>query len=54
MTQDDLARAAGVSAKTISLAENGHRLRPLTQQKIADALGIPREELFAEPEKVAS
>ncbi len=52
-TQKQLATVAGVSEWTIREAEQGRgALNPLTQERIARALGVPREDLF--PEEVVA
>lgn len=49
--QSDLAEAAGVSASTVSRAENGSKDTMLEESagQIAAALGVPAAELLAEP-----
>ena len=44
-TQEELARAAGYSVKTIWKAEAGRPLKRQTLTDIAHALGVPREEI---------
>lgn len=46
LTQQALAKAAGVSVDTIKRAERGLRIRLRTEYRIAHALGVPRELLF--------
>lgn len=41
MSQRDLARAAGVSPTTVTLAEAGRQSTPRTIRRLAAALGIP-------------
>ncbi len=54
-TQPELARRARVSIGTINQAETGKRVPIVTtQEKIARALGVPRDIVFPEPEEVAS
>ncbi|MHB1004079.1 MAG: helix-turn-helix domain-containing protein [Chloroflexota bacterium] len=44
--QNELARKAGISINTLYRIEAGmHKPRPATIRKIAEALGIPPEEL---------
>jgi len=52
LTQQTLAQEAGVDLSTIVRAEKGLKLSPLSQARIARALGRLVEELF--PEQVAS
>lgn len=53
-TQRRLAREADLAERTISTIERGlHEPSPLTQERIARALGVTREELFPEPEEAA-
>lgn len=49
-----LAARAKLSLDTIDRAERGEVLRPLTQERIARALRVPREELFASEAEEAS
>ena len=52
ISQEDLARLAGVSQETISKAERGVlRLRPDVQALIVAILGGSRDELFPEPDQ---
>ncbi len=44
--QEELAAKAGVTLTTISRLENGQSARMSTIGKLADALGITREELL--------
>lgn len=47
-SQGDLGREAGVRADTVSSLERGkHEPRPSTLRKLADALGVEVEDLFA-------
>ncbi len=46
ISQDDLARRAGVSEKTIGRVERGELPRMRTAVAIAEALGAPLEQLF--------
>jgi DNA-binding XRE family transcriptional regulator len=47
LSQEDLARAAHVSRRTIGLIEGGHAWpRTVTQEALASALGVSREALF--------
>ncbi len=48
MTQEDLARRAGVSEGTIVSAEKGKKVRISTVQKLAAALGVAPRELLCE------
>lgn len=52
-TQKDLATAAGVHEWTVRRAEKGGKLSPLTEERIAQAYGLTREEVFPEPEEAA-
>lgn len=54
LTQDALSRKAGVSQKVISAAEQGQRLSDLSQEKLAQALGVPRASLFPETEEASA
>jgi DNA-binding XRE family transcriptional regulator len=45
MTQSDLATKAGLSKTAITALETGKRAKPETVKKLAEALGISREEL---------
>lgn len=48
--QEDLAHEAGVSVKTVSRVENGrHESRNNTVERIADALGVDKDELWPKP-----
>lgn len=55
LSQEDLAEKAGVSRKTISRIENGEadpeKIRPVTSERLAKALGTTPEELAADPNK---
>lgn len=49
MTQDELAKKAGVSRTTISLIENGHvNPNPITKKKIANVLDWSVQTIFPE------
>lgn len=50
MTQEDVARLAGISVFTISRIERGRVPAAVTAQKIARALGVLREDLWPEEE----
>jgi transcriptional regulator with XRE-family HTH domain len=50
LRRTELAREAVVSYSTLERAERGERVDPVSQQKIADALGVERRELFPEAE----
>jgi transcriptional regulator with XRE-family HTH domain len=54
LTMSQLAQRAGVALDTISRAEKGMTLSPLTQARIARALGRDRRELFPEPEEATA
>lgn len=55
LTQEKLAKEAGVTLKTVNLIERGLRTpNVITQEKLARALGVPRLELFPEPEEVSA
>jgi transcriptional regulator with XRE-family HTH domain len=48
LNQAELAKRAGISYSYVSLIESGRRgCSPRTAGKIADALGLPMEKLFA-------
>lgn len=51
MTQDELAEQSGLSRKWINRLENGRDVSPrlVTLVGIAKALGVPCEDLLAEP-----
>lgn len=50
LSQEDVAQKTGLSVKTISRYENGrHEGRRDTSRRIAEALGVPVEELVGEP-----
>lgn len=51
-TQDRLAQRAGVARITVIRAEQGILPTPLSQQALAEALGVEREELFPSEETV--
>lgn len=55
LTQEQLAVAAGVTAKTVANIENGRSAIPLkgTLRLLADALGVEPDDL-TEPEQVAA
>ena len=47
LSQEDLAKAAGLSNRTISQLENDHRQpSQITLQRLARALGVPVAELL--------
>ncbi len=48
-TQEQFADRVGVNVSTVRKAERGIPLLLLTQERIARALGMKREELFPEP-----
>jgi transcriptional regulator with XRE-family HTH domain len=49
-TQEALARKAKVAIGTVNTAERGVRVPGVvTQEKLARALGVPRDVLFPEP-----
>lgn len=48
ITQVELARRAGVDASTIVRAEKGQRISQLSEERIARALGLTRDQLFGE------
>lgn len=53
LTQTELGEKAGVAYATISRIENGAGAKIQTIRKLADALGITREQLIRlQPEKV--
>ena len=54
LTAKALAEKAGVSYDRIYAAERGEQIGDLAKQKIADALGFERLDLFPEDEEVAS
>lgn len=49
LTQEALAEAAEVNVSTIIRAERGASLNVLTQERIAQALGVDRDVLFPAP-----
>lgn len=53
MTQEQLAEKAGVHATTIVRAEQGTLPGPLTQERIARALGLSRHDLFPATERAS-
>lgn len=54
LTQQDLASRAGLAYRTVSVVENGGRVKRKTVEQIADALGVPFDTLVAAPEEAAS
>lgn len=55
MTQGELAERAGITSATISRIENGAGAKLRTIARLADALGISREQLIrSQPESVAA
>jgi transcriptional regulator with XRE-family HTH domain len=52
LSQETLAKLAGVPQRKISEAENGKKLHINTYLKIAQGLGISLSELFFSEEKV--
>ncbi len=48
LSQVQLAVKSDVSTFTIHRAEAGQRLTSLTEEKLADALGVQRVDLFSE------
>ena len=52
LTQEELARAAGVTSVTVLRAEKGFRIRYGKAFRIARALGVALEDLFP-PEQLA-
>ncbi len=53
LSQRDLAERAGVSQTTIVHAEQGRDVRFVTVRKLAEALGVPAEELVKPPRRRA-
>lgn len=54
-TQNDLAKKANVSPRTIHAVEKGRRCRQATKRHILNALGVPwelRNEYFVQPRSV--
>jgi transcriptional regulator with XRE-family HTH domain len=45
LTLDELAAKSGINRDTLSRAENGRKLQPLTLGKLAKALGVPLTDL---------
>lgn len=55
MSQKELAEKAGITEATVSRLETGGRVRYSTVAKLADALGITREQLLrSEPKRAAA
>jgi transcriptional regulator with XRE-family HTH domain len=50
-TQPKLARKADVDLSTITRAEKGLPLSPLSEERIARAFGLERRDLFPEPDE---
>ena len=48
LTQEEVAKRAGVSRATVAAAENGRPVSALNQERLSRALNKPRAELFAE------
>ena len=44
LTQEELAKEAGISVRLVSYAENGRPVSIRTKQRILDTLKIPRDE----------
>ncbi len=51
MTQEELARRAGVAEGTIVSAEHGKKVRISTVRKLAEALGVAPQDLLGESKK---
>jgi transcriptional regulator with XRE-family HTH domain len=51
LTQEDLARLAGVGKSTISRAEKGRAIRVSTLKRLAAALEVSAGELMGEPRR---
>ena len=50
LTQEQLARASGVTLKTIERIENlKHAPQRLNAERIAAALGVPVDDLYVDP-----
>ena len=49
LTQEELARRAGVAEGTIVSAEHGKKVRISTVRKLAEALGVAPQALVREP-----
>lgn len=54
LTQQALAEKAGLAYRTVSVIENGGRVKRRTLQQIADALQVPLEDLLAGSAEAAS
>jgi transcriptional regulator with XRE-family HTH domain len=54
LSQEELARAAGVSRGTITRIEGGEDTHPQTARKIAAALGVSPAELMEDEVKEAA
>ncbi len=51
LTQEELARLAGLNPATVWRAEHGHAISPRAARRIADVLGCHPAELMLEPEQ---
>lgn len=45
LTQEELAKKAGINTRTVSRIELGYHARPPTVRKLATALGVDPEQL---------
>lgn len=50
IVMSDIARALDVAAAHVSLVVSGDRRSPRVEQAVADAIGLPIEDLFPPPE----
>lgn len=50
LTQEQVAKRAGVSRATVTAAENGRPVSPLNQERLSRAVGKQRTDLFPETE----
>ena len=52
LSQEELAKKAGVSPTTVNSVEGGADARYVTIRRLAEALGVPAEDLVKPEEKV--
>ena len=53
LSQEDLAKKAGVAVRTIGALESGASARYVTMRKLAEALAVSPEELMQPEERVS-